>query len=338
MPVIGIDLGGTKITGAVFSREGEILYKQSALLEQRQGKEVGELVRAIISKCSRQSAVAVGSRQSDDSGYSNSGASPLPTENCPLPTAIGVCVPGIANSKTGKVWAPNIAGWEDYPLQQELEASFPAAKINIASDRTCYILGECWKGAAQGCSNALFIAVGTGIGLGILADGRVLHGHGDIVGATGWMALESPYREEYKRYGCFESHASGNGIARQAQKILEEGHLFKDSPLYHKTPASITTQELFEYYAQNDPLAMHVLDRAITLWGMAAANLTSLFNPEKIIWGGGVFGPAAVFLARIYHEACRWAQPLAIRQVSFEPSRLCGNAGLFGAGSLGSMR
>ncbi|MDR2359180.1 MAG: ROK family protein [Prevotellaceae bacterium] len=312
--VIGIDLGGTKITGAVFDRKGTVLCKQSALLERRQGAEAGALVREIIAQL-----IALHGAEEEHIA------------------AIGICVPGIANSKTGKVWAPNIAGWEDYPLQQELEASFRTAQVHIASDRTCYILGEAWKGAAQDCRNALFIAVGTGIGLGILADGRVLHGHGDIVGATGWMALETPYREEYATYGCFESHASGNGIARQAQRICEENRLFKESVLYRTTPTSITAQDVFHAYEQNDPLAAYVLNKAITMWGMASANLVSLFNPEKILWGGGVFGHAIRFLSRIYEEACRWAQPVAIKQVRFEVSQLGGDAGLYGAGRLALM-
>jgi glucokinase len=309
--IIGIDLGGTKITGAVFNRAGTVLCKQSALLEQRQGKEAGALVREIINRLLAQSGVGAESVE-----------------------AIGVCVPGIANSKTGKVWAPNIAGWEDYPLQQELKSNFHTAQIHIASDRTCCILGEQWKGAAQGCSNALFMAVGTGIGLGVLVDGKILHGHGDVVGAIGWMALKTPYREIYKTYGCFESHASGNGIARQAQRLLKAGRYTK-SAFYKKTPASITTQDVFHAYEHSDPLAMQVVDKAIVMWGMAAANLVSLFNPEMIVWGGGVFGPAAQLLDRIYAEACRWAQPVAMKQVRFEVSRLSGDAGLYGAAHLG---
>jgi glucokinase len=309
--VIGIDLGGTKITGAVFDSEGTVLCKQSAFLEKRQGTEVGELVRTTISRLIAQSGVGNGNVE-----------------------AIGVCVPGIANSKTGKVWAPNIAGWKDYPLQQELNDCFRAARVNIASDRTCYILGEQWKGAAQGCRDALFISVGTGIGLGILADGRILHGHGDIVGAIGWMTLKTPHKDEYKTYGCFESHASGNGIARQVQRLLEKER-YTDSVLYKKTSASITTEDVFLAYDKNDLLAAQVVNKAIAMWGMAAANLVSLFNPEKIIWGGGVFGPAAQWLDRIYEEACQWAQPVAIKQVRFEVSQLGGDAGLFGAGRLG---
>jgi glucokinase len=311
MAVIGIDLGGTKITGAVFDDSGNILHRVSSLLEHRQGGEVGELVKSTV-----------------DTLVASHGVTDI--------QSVGICVPGIANSKTGKIWAPNIKGWDNYPLQQEIENHIdkPSVKVDIASDRTCYILGETWKGAAVGCSNALFIAVGTGIGVGILVDGKILHGYGDVVGAAGWLALETPYLDEYEMCGCFESQASGNGIARQARKIIKGDALFKESSLYNKDVETIVAQDIFAAYEQRDPLAKFVLSKAIKMWGMAAANLVSLLNPEKIVWGGGVFGPASQFIDNIYEEACKWAQPVSVRQVSFEKSHLSGDAGLYGAGYL----
>src|SRR5690606_7336356 len=119
-----------------------------------------------------------------------------------------------SRNKSGTVWAPNIPGWEDYPLKAELEAVLNRIPVSIDSDRACYILGEYWKGAAQNCEDAIFLAVGTGIGAGILADGRILRGAGDIAGAIGWMALDHPYQEKYIPCGCFEYQASGDGVAR----------------------------------------------------------------------------------------------------------------------------
>lgn len=85
---------------------------------------------------------------------------------------------------------------------------------------------------------------------------------------------------------------------------------------------------------EKDPIAISVLHKAVEMWGMASANLVSLLNPQKIIWGGGVFGPAGIFIDDIYKEACKWAQPLSIKQVEFVPSQLSGNAGLIGAAFL----
>jgi len=311
MPVIGIDLGGTKINGAVFDNEGTRLHQTACRLEGKKGVEVGQLVTNTICELLQTNVVS-----SID--------------------AIGICVPGISNAKTGRVWAPNIPDWESYPLQKEVEDMLgnPAIRVEVAADRSCYILGEIWKGAACGVSDAVFISVGTGIGMGILTDGRILNGHAGISGASGWMALNTNYEADYQQYGCFESHASGNGIARCAQRLLKENTLFQESILKNYPVENITAHEVFDAWAKNDPLSVHVIDRAVQMWGMAAANVVSLFNPEIIVWGGGVFGPAVQLLERIYEEACRWAQPIAIRQVRFVVSQLGGDAGLFGAGRL----
>jgi glucokinase len=101
-----------------------------------------------------------------------------------------------------------------------------------------------------------------------------------------------------------------------------------------KRKRELTARDVFTALAAGDSVATHVLCNAVEYWGAACANLVSLFNPEKIIFGGGVFGPAAQFLKDIKTEARKWAQPVAIRQVRFEASRLASDAGLFGAGYL----
>jgi glucokinase len=96
----------------------------------------------------------------------------------------------------------------------------------------------------------------------------------------------------------------------------------------------VTSRHLFDAYDSGDPLARRVFQICIEFWGMAAANLVSMFNPEKVIFGGGVFGPAVRFLDAIRDEARQWAQPISITKVSFEPSQLAGDAILVGAGML----
>jgi glucokinase len=277
-------------------------------------------------------------------------------------SAIGVSVPGISHAKTGKVWAPNIPGWDDYPLRRELLAALPDKRIPIVidSDRAAYILGETWRGGAKGCRNAIFLAVGTGIGAGILIDGRILRGAYDIAGAIGWLALDRPFRPEYVGCGCFEYHASGAGLAKVANEILAQRpgplpntpSLHASNPTIHKstnpslrrsttpslhhsaTASFVSARDVFSAYGRGDPVSKEVLAQAVEFWGMAVANLVSLFNPEMVIFGGGVFGPAAQFLGDIYAEAQKWAQPISIKQVKLEASKLGGDAGLYGAGCL----
>ncbi len=312
MAVLAIDLGGTKVAAAIFDAGGRVLRKDIALLEKRKGKEVGALIVDMTKEVQR-AAEARGTRVD----------------------AVGICVPGISYSKSGRVWAPNIPGWEDYPLLEEIHLALgmQAARVSIDSDRACSILGEVWQGAAKGCKDAIFLAVGTGIGAGILADGKVLRGAHDIAGAIGWSALDRPFMQKYVSCGCFEYHASGDGMAKVAREYLavDQGY---QGVLAGKRHSDITAHDLFHAWEQHDPLAEKVIAESIEFWGMATANLVSLFNPEKIIFGGGVFGPALRFLDAIMTEARKWAQPISITKVKLVGSLLGSDAGVYGAAYL----
>jgi len=338
MALLGIDIGGTKLAAAVFTEEGEILSRDLTLLGDRGGKDAGALVAETVRKLLSQ-------KQNNGSRI----------------RSIGISVPGIYRIKEGTVWAPNIAGWDNYPLLEEVKAACAsvsqagageegtkdpvpatdyeagaatsAIPVTIDSDRACYILGEMWKGNARGCSNAIFLSVGTGIGAGILTDGRILRGANDIAGAIGWMALNRPFRDEYVSCGCFEYHASGEGIAKVAAEYLKTETQY-EGELRNKPREEITSHDVFDAYTKGDPLADKVIRQSIEFWGMATANLISLFNPEKIILGGGVFGPAVSLINEIIEEAARWAQPISRRLVSIEGSALGGDAGVYGAGWL----
>lgn len=310
MQVLGIDLGGTKLASALFDRDGNILVRDTTTLGERKGKDVGELLVDQISAYIDSSI----SRGSDIK-------------------AVGIAVPGISYHDTGRVWVPNIEGWEDYPLLEELEANFPGVTIVIESDRACYISGEVWKGSAENCKNAIYLAVGTGIGAGILIDGKILQGADDIAGAIGWMALERPFMDKYTKCGCFEYHASGEGIARTAREILNTENEYTGE-LRNIYPEEITSYDVFAAWEYHDPVADKVIRRCVEYWGMAVANLVSLFNPEKIILGGGIFGPAGKLIPAIREEAVKWAQPVSIKQVDVLASGLGGDAGIYGAGYL----
>jgi len=310
MALLGIDLGGTKLALALFDREGNIRAREVLPLDDRRGGEVGKLIAV---NAALKLAAAEG-------------------EGDPV-EAIGISVPGISRRTKGSVWAPNIQGWDDYPLLKEVTTVTGRIPVIIESDRSCYISGEIWKGNARGCRDAIFLAVGTGIGAGIAVNGGLLHGADDIAGAIGWMALSRPFRSKYTICGNFEYFASGEGIARQAAEYLKKHERYQGD--LRKGPgAKVTTHDVFAAREKGDVAASAIIDLAVEYWGMAAANLVSLFNPEKIIFGGGVFGPAVELIPAIYQEAEKWAQPISIRQVSFEPSALGGDAGVYGAGYL----
>ncbi len=302
MAVIGIDLGATKLALAIFTEEGKIVQKKTVFLGNKTGEAVGELIITGVQDI-------------------------LSSPHIDSIDAIGIAVPGISRIRTGTVWAPNIPGWEDYPLRNEIRKSFPSIPVLIESDRACCILGEKWQGNAKGCKDVIYLAVGTGIGAGILIEGDILHGANDIAGAIGWMALNKPFDTKYISCGCFEYHASGSGIAKVASQMVNESGDYRGS----MKKAELSAQDVFNAYDLKDKIATTVINDCIQYWGMAVANLVSLFNPEKVIFGGGIFGPATKLIPLILEESRKWAQPISITQITIEPSALKEDSALYGA-------
>lgn len=312
MAVIAVDLLSTNLTSAALGNSGKVLYKETSNIDGLKGADVSKLIRNQVIKILHL------------------------FKNKPIQIkSAGISVPGIYNSKTGIVWAPNIEGWEEYPLKQEMKSLLIEHNINvkIANKRTCYILGEMWLGAAQNSKNAIYLSIGKGIGAGILVDGNVLHGFNDGVGAAGWLALNDTFRDEYKSKGFFEYYSSSNGIINLTRSLMAKQKNYS-GVLNRKDPELLTIQDIFEAYRQKDTVGIKVLRESIKYWGMTTANLISLFNPEIIIFGGSLFGPGQMFIDDIKTEASKWAQPLFMKNVKLVGSQLGQNAGLIGAGHL----
>jgi glucokinase len=310
MAILGIDLGGTKLALAIFSHDGNILFKDTVSVGKKTGSDVGQLITEQTLRFIQKG---------------KSGGNKI--------DSIGISVPGISHPGTGTVWVPNIPGWDDYHLLEEVKQVSGDLPVTIDSDRACYMLGELWKGNAHGCKDAIFLSVGTGIGAGILINGEILRGSHDIAGCIGWMALQRPYNEKYRNCGCFEYYASGEGISKVVKSDLVDNEEY-DGLLRNVNIENLTSHDVFNAYESGDSLGVSVIKQCVEFWGMAVANLVSLFNPEKIIFGGGLFGPALPLLPEIYEEAKKWAQPVGIKQVTLVGSSLKGDAGVYGAGFL----
>lgn len=306
---ISIDLGGTKCAGAVISNLGKIILKSTIKLGDSQGDDVGSLIANLCDDLIEEPEL-------EESIFAG----------------IGISVPGISYKSKGTVWAPNIPGWNDYPLKDKIEKRFnKRIPVIIDSDRACSILGESWLGAASGCQNVIYLTFGTGIGAGIMTDGRILRGKSDIAGAIGWLALDDRYPAGYKQFGCFEYNASGDGLRRLALDVFQSDIKYSKTTL---DPTAAIASDIFNAYEERDVLACEVIEKAIEYWGKAVANVVSIFNPEKIIFGGGLFGPGLKFLDEIHKTASKYAQPVAMEEVELCSGKLGNDAQLYGAAKL----
>lgn len=286
--VIAVDLGGTKLTTAVVDQDGRV-----------SGRTKRPVVRTGLSDSVKQVRAAIHES--------------LETSEAADIRAVGLIVPGIFDKGTGEAWAPNLWGSAQVPLLAELRSTVEVP-ITIDSDRAGYVLGEQWLGAARGLRDVVFLAVGTGIGAGILSGGRLLHGSAGIAGAVGWFALRPQHREEYERMGCWEAEAAGPALARRLNVASAE--------------------DAVQAARRGDPAALAAVDETARYLGIGIANLVSILNPEMIVLGGGLMQAGDLFLPSIRRVMPLWAQPIAAQQVRIELTQLGQDAGLLGAARL----
>jgi glucokinase len=284
-----VDVGGTKIAAAVVDSDGKIAVRIKAPTDQRGPAESISQVAEMARRAAEEGRVS----WQDVS-------------------AIGIAVPGIYYAASGKVWAPNLPGWDHIPLRDELAGKLPV-RVVLDSDRAAYVTGEQWLGAARGLSDVIFLAVGTGIGAGIISGGRMIRGAGDIAGAVGWFALDPRKKEIYRQVGCFETESAGPSLGRRA---------------------GTTTEAVIERARHGDEDAQGIVRHTIQYLAMGVANLVSVFNPQMIVLGGGLMQAGDLFLEPLRREMLEWAQPIAAQQVRIELSRLGEDAGLVGAARL----
>ena len=277
--VLAVDFGGTKTTIARVDREGRIHDRQKLTAARTLEASVAQIVVA-------------------------AGTAP----------AVGIIVPGIYTASNGRAWCPNLWGPDEVPLLARIRDRI-SVPVGIDSDRTGYVLGEAWLGAARGIRDVAFVAIGTGIGVGILSGGRVLQGAHGIAGAAGWFALDPDWKDDYAATGCWEAESGGPAIARR----------------FGVASASAVVQAA----RSGDASAGRILDRAARYSAMGIANLISLLNPEAVVLGGGVMqGAGDLMLDRIRAEVKRWAQPRAAARCRIELTQLGEDAGLLGAARL----
>jgi glucokinase len=288
--VLAVDLGGTKASFAVIGPDGA--------------------VRARTKRSSHESGVAIGHEAIAAAAAETVRAAGLAWANV---RATGVVVPGIYDPLTGLAWAPNLWGADEVALGAELRRHVPVPVV-IDSDRSGYVLGEAWQGAARGATDVVFLAVGTGVGAGILSHGRLVRGRGGIAGAVGWFALDPRWREDYGRMGGFESEAAGPALARRL--------------------GAASAEEVAAAARRGDPAARKAVDETVEWLAMGVANLISALNPQVVVLGGGLMQASDLFLEPVRRAVRRWAQPKAVDQCRIEPTALGEDAALFGAARL----
>lgn len=256
--VIGIDLGGTKLYGALATIGGEILgdviKNQHDTSGDKSFELVAEMIFSLINLAKEKNVKLLG---------------------------IAVGAPGITHVEQGIVeWAPSL-NWRNFPLKNRLVELFQLP-VAVDNDVNLAVLGEQWFGAGRGVSNLVLLAIGTGMGAGLVVDGIIYRGHNESAGEVGYLIPEpKALGRKYNQFGAMESLISGLGIADRAKKIL----IKTESQEFVNT---IDASEVFKAAKNGKDWAVTVVDETVDLLCLTLANISTVLDPELIILSGGV--------------------------------------------------
>lgn len=309
---IGIDVGGTNVKLALVNENGQIVYSNSVPTRAEMGYEftVNNIKQAIYELLKETKLDA-----KDIQG-------------------IGFGFPGQVDYKAGIVRnAPNIPGWVEVPIAKLIEDEFHIP-TRVDNDVRCAALGELNYGAGKGCENMVCITVGTGIGSGLIINGKLVRGASNAAGEIGHIKLQMHDGPicGCGDTGCFEAFASGPSIVAMAEEYIKGGKSTKYREMANGT--AITPFIVCEAAKAGDPVAQRIFTIMGEYLGVGLSSVVNLLNPEKIIIGGGVADAGEILMRPLVETLRKRAMKIAGSAVEVVPAQLGNTAGVIGASLL----
>ena len=312
--ILGVDLGGTNIVVGAVAEDGSAV--QGVVSAPTMAEQGADAIADRIAQLCRDSLAAAerdaGVKRKDVAG-------------------IGVGAPGPLDRAGGIVLiAPNL-GWHDYPLRQKINGAL-GLPVALDNDANCAVYGEWWIGAGRGSRYLVGLTIGTGIGGGIVVDGKLYHGATDVAGEVGHTTIDSTGRRcKCGNYGCLEAYASGPNIAARAVEGIEAG-VETTLPTYTGGDlAQITAQTVYQAAHDGDEFALEVVRDTAKILGAGVANLVNIFNPDVVVILGGVTLAGDSLFVPLRAEVTRRAFKPAVKACRILPGELPGTAGVVGA-------
>ncbi|MFI5246518.1 MAG: ROK family protein, partial [Gemmatimonadales bacterium] len=205
-------------------------------------------------------------------------------------------------------------------------------RATLDNDANCATLGEWWIGAARGARNVVGLTIGTGIGGGLILDGKLYHGASDVAGEVGHTTLDSTGRRcKCGNYGCLEAYASGPAIADRAREALAGGEDSLHTTMVEGRLEELTAQHVYEASKQGDDVAREVVRETARFIGTGVANLLNIFNPDVVVLAGGVAQAGEDLFGPLRAEVRRRAFKPAVEACRIVPGALGSAAGVVGA-------
>jgi glucokinase len=313
--IIGLDLGGTKISAGALSVDGSQTFGVRSVATQSElGAEgVVDRIVEVIEGVILDTVNETGATRKDFLG-------------------IGIGAPGPLDRQNGiVVVAPNL-GWRDFPLRDRIKdrLDLPATLDN---DANCATVGEWWLGAARGGRNVVGITIGTGIGGGLILNGELYHGSSDVAGEIGHTTIDVNGRLcKCGNYGCLEAYASGPAIATRAREALVREDTASMLPsMVDQQLDRITAEVVYDAAKKGDGLANEIVRDTARYLGAGIATLLNLINPDVVVVAGGVTRAGEALFGPLRTETRRRAFKPAVTAARIVPAELPGTAGVVGA-------
>jgi glucokinase len=306
-----VDLGGTNVRTALAGDTAQIRAKIMERTDHSTGAEgvMDQIVGLLRQSCAQ-----------DNLSPSDLGA-------------IVVAAPGPLNAKTGIVFeAPNMPGWTNIHLKAGLEKRL-ASPVRIVNDANAAAFGESHHGAGEGCGHLVYMTVSTGIGGGIVSDGKLLEGTTGTAGEVGHMTIDRHGPPcPCGNIGCLEVIASGTAIGRNFRKGLSEGR--ESVATTWVRPEDATAVDVVKAAQEGDDFALEVFSEAAEAVGVGVVNCVNLFNPDVVAIGGGVSQAGDLLFDTVRRAVRKHALLGAREEVRVVPAKLGGDVGLIGAATV----
>ena len=303
----GIDLGGTTAKIGLFTTSGALLEKWEVATDTSHAGEhiLENLAAAVLDKMKEKSI------------------QPEQVEG------VGIGVPGpVLDSSIVPIVCANLGGWGERNVSAQLSGLLDGLKVLVGNDANVAALGEIWMGAAKGAKNAVMVTLGTGVGGGVVVNGKVIDG---VHGAGGEIGHITVNRHETAvcgcgTRGCLEQYSSATGVVRCMKKLLDEN---PDTPCVLRG-TEFAAKDVFDAARNGDALAAREVDEMSDTLGMALANIASTVDPEAFLVGGGVARAGDVLFAPLNKHFQEYAFK-SCRETPIKQASLGNDAGIYGA-------
>lgn len=308
--IIGIDLGGTKISGVLCDLNGNIIGKHTISTNASEGEDAVLLrIISVIDEVMR-----------------------LSNKTVDLVKAIGIGSPGPLNAKTGIILTSANLPFKNFKLVEPIRAKYGVPTF-LDNDANVAAIGEFMFGAGKGTENMVYITVSTGVGGGAVLNGKIYRGSTNNSLEIGHMTVMADGPKcNCGNYGCIEAISSGTAIGRQAKVAIESGI---ETSL--KKYENVTSYEVYLEAQDGDKIAKEILDNSLNYLGICVANIITTFDPDMIIIGGGVSQIGEILFEKVrevVNERCFKSMAEFCKIV---PAALGTSAGVIGAAGLAIM-